>query len=142
MMNNRLPPAWAKHLKSGSASKPQVKQLALRRPKVESLALAQAVDQLLKQALELHQAKRLPEAEKLCHRALELTPDNPLALYVLGAIGLGFDDELAIEYLSQACSLMPGNSHFQFTLGEAYSKVGEYSLAIEHLQRAFELKPD
>ncbi|TPJ73430.1 sulfotransferase [Mesorhizobium sp. B2-6-2] len=141
-MSSRLPPAWAKHLKSGPTSKPQVKQPALKRPKAEPPGRTQAVDQLLKQALQLHHAKRLPEAEELCHRVLELTPNNPLALYVLGAIGLDFDDELAIEYLSQACSLMPDNSYFQFTLGEAYLKVGEYSLAIEHLQRAYELKPD
>ncbi|TIL77108.1 MAG: tetratricopeptide repeat protein, partial [Mesorhizobium sp.] len=45
---------------------------------------AQADDALLKQAYAFQQAKRFDEAQDLCLRVLERTPNHPLALYILG----------------------------------------------------------
>ncbi|TJW42867.1 MAG: tetratricopeptide repeat protein [Mesorhizobium sp.] len=97
---------------------------------------------MLRQALELQQANRLPEAEELCHRVLARTREHPLALYILGTLGLGFDDELSIKYFARAVSQAPQNPYFHFSLGDTYLKVGEHTLAIRHLQRACELRPD
>ncbi|TIQ16369.1 MAG: tetratricopeptide repeat protein [Mesorhizobium sp.] len=134
-MNTRMPPAWSKHIKAQPA--PKVKQ-----PKVKPPSRAQADDILLRQALDLQQAKRLSEAEELCHRVLARTPNHPLSLYILGTLGLGFDDELAIQYFARAIGQAPQNPYFHLSLGEAYLKVGDSLLAIKHLQRACELKPD
>ncbi|ESZ05576.1 sulfotransferase [Mesorhizobium sp. M1060] len=134
-MNTRLPPVWSKHLKSRSASKVEA-------PKAKPLSRAQVDDVLLKQALELQQANRLFEAEELCHRVLARTPNHPLSLYILGTLGLGFDDELAIRYLARAVGEAPLNPYFHICLGETYLKVGEHEHAIKHLQRACELKPN
>ncbi|MER9213203.1 sulfotransferase [Mesorhizobium sp. M0663] len=134
-MSNRLPPAWSKHIKSRSAPKVQPS-------KVKSPSRAQADDMLLRQALELQQAKRLPEAEELCHRVLARTPNHPLSLYILGTLGLGIDDELALKYFARAVSQTPQNPYFHLSLGEAGLKLGDSLLAIRHLQRACELKPD
>lgn len=142
-MNNRLPPAWSKHLKGLStppAKQPQPKPLQAR-PLQSTPSRAQADDLLLRQALELQKAERLPEAEELCHRVLTRTPEHPLALYILGTLGLGFDDELAIKYFERAAAQEPNNPYYQFSLGEAWLKVGDYPPAIKHLQRACELKP-
>jgi hypothetical protein len=49
----------------------------------------------------------LPEAEELCHRVLARTPNHPLALYIIGGLGLGFDDELALEYFARAVGAAP-----------------------------------
>ncbi len=135
-MNNRLPPAWSKHLKAS----PGLRASPL--PKATPLPRAQADDLLLRQALELQQANRLSEAEELCHRVLACTPNHPLSLYILGTLGLGFDDELAIRYLARAVGEEPLNPYFHISLGETYLKVGEHEHAIKHLQRACELKPD
>ena len=143
-MNNRLPPAWSRHLKVQILPKkagPMKTGLPTPSP-MPKMSGAQDDDTLLRRAIELQRANRLPEAEELCHRILTRKPNHALALYVLGTIGLNFDDELALEYLSQACSEMPGNPYFQFTLGECYLKLGDYLPAIAHLQRACELKPD
>lgn len=97
---------------------------------------------LLRMALELQEAKKFPEAEELCLRVLARTPNHPLALYILGTLGLGFDDELAIRYFARAAAQEPTNPYYQLSLGEACLRVGDWPQAIRHLQRACELKPD
>ena len=134
-MNNRLPPAFSKHLK---APGPKASPL----PKAKPLPPVQSDDMLLRMALELQQAKKFPEAEDLCLRVLARTPNHHLALYILGTLGLGFDDEQAIRYFARAAAQQPNNPYYQLSLGEACLEVGDYPLAVKHLQRACELKPD
>lgn len=142
-MSNRLPPAWAKHLKIQSSAKAVPPKAALPKARLQAgPPRSQADDMLLRQALELQKAERLPEAEELCHRVLARTPEHPLALYILGTLGLGFDDELAIKYFERAAARELNNPYYQLSLGEAWLKVGDYPPAIKHLQRACELKPD
>lgn len=138
-MNSRLPPAWSKHLKAQPAQKINLPKA--QPPKV-ALSRAHADDMLLRQALELQQAKQLPEAEELCLKVLARTPEHPLALYMLGTLGLGFDDEKALRYFARAVGAEPRNPYYHVGLGEAYLKVSEFSPAIRHLQYALAMKPD
>ncbi|TPL82190.1 tetratricopeptide repeat protein [Mesorhizobium sp. B2-3-14] len=137
-MNSRLPPTWSKHLKA----QPVQKARPFAQPAKPGSLLGPTDDMLLRQALELQKAGRLPEAEELCHRVLTRSPNHALALYILGTLGLGFDDELAIKYFARAAAKEPKNPYYQLSLGEAFLKVADYPLAIHHLQRACELKPD
>lgn len=142
-MNNRLPPAWSKHIKPGPAPKvkgPIVKPLVSPQ-KASAQSRAQADDALLKQAYAFQQAKRLDEAQDLCLRVLERTPNHPLALYILGTIYLGYDDERALRYFARAVGEEPKNPYYHLSLGEAYVKVSEYAPAIKHMQHALELQP-
>lgn len=142
-MNNRLPPAWSKHIKPGPAPKvkgPIVKPFVSPQ-KASAQSRAQADDALLKQAYAFQQAKRLDEAQDLCLRVLERTPNHPLALYILGTIYLGYDDERALRYFARAVGEEPKNPYYHLSLGEAYVKVSEYAPAIKHMQYALELKP-
>jgi tetratricopeptide (TPR) repeat protein len=139
-MSNRLPPAWSKHLKGPPG--PKNLQPKTAQPKANPLSRAQLDDALLRQALELHQANRLLEAEALCQRVLAHTPRHPLALYLLGTFALGLDDEMAIRCFERAVKEVPQNPHYHLTLGETYLKVGEHSDAIRHLERACALKAD
>ncbi|RUZ72292.1 sulfotransferase family protein [Mesorhizobium sp. M7A.F.Ca.US.006.01.1.1] len=134
-MNNRLPPAWSKHLKPGPAPKPNL-------PMANSLSRGQADEALLKQAYALQQAKRLNEAQDLCLRVLSRTPNHPLALYILGTICLGYEDEAALRYFARAVSEEDKNPYYHLGLASAYVKVSEYSPAIKHMQYALELQPD
>ncbi|MER9798101.1 sulfotransferase [Mesorhizobium sp. M0142] len=134
-MSNRLPPAWSKHIKSHPAPK-------VEPPKAKPLTRVQADDALLKQAYDLQQAKRLAEAQELCRRVLERTPNHPLALYIMGTLFIGLDDEMALRYLARAVGVEPRNPYYHLSLGEAYLRVSEYSPAITHIQHALELKPD
>ena len=138
-MNSRLPPAWSKHLKTPGPKNPQPK---IVQPKTNPLSRAQLDDALLRQALELHQANRLSEAEALCRRVLAHSPRHPLALYLLGTFALGLDDEMAIRCFESALKEAPQNPYYHLTLGETYLKLGEHSDAIRHFERACELKAD
>lgn len=143
-MNNRLPPAWSKHLKGLStppAKQPQPKPLQAR-PLQSTPSRAQADDLLLRQALELQKAERLPEAEELCLKVLARTPNHPLACYILGTLGIGYDNEKALRYFARALSEEPRNPYYHLSLGEAYLKLSEFTPAIRHIQEALELKPD
>ncbi|UDL91516.1 sulfotransferase [Mesorhizobium sp. PAMC28654] len=136
-MNNRLPPAWSKHLKApGPKASPLPKAKPIPVPPVRS------DDMLLRMALELQQAKKLSEAQELCLRVLARTPNHPLALYILGTLTLNHDDEMSLRYFARAVGEEPRNPYFHLSLGEAYLKVSEYSPAIRHMQHALELKPD
>lgn len=135
-MQNRLPPAWSKHLKTPSGSKAQAS------PKVKPLAPGQDDSLLLRRALERQQAKDLAGAQDLCLRVLARTPNHPLALYILGTLLLGYDDEMALRYFARAVGEEPGNPYYHLSLSEAYLKVSEYTPAIRHLQHALKLKPD
>ncbi|MDF3216617.1 tetratricopeptide repeat protein [Mesorhizobium sp. M7A.F.Ca.CA.001.09.2.1] len=149
-MSNRLPPAWSKHLKAQTGPtiappkivQPKTAQPKTAQPKAKPQPPAVNDDMLLRQALQFQQAKRLPEAEELCHRVLTRKPNHALALYILGTLGLGVDNELAIRYFARAADQEPNNPYYQLSLGEAYLKIGDYPPAIRHLQRACELKPD
>lgn len=97
---------------------------------------------LLRQALELQKAERLPGAEELCLRVLARTPNHPLAFYILGTLGLGHDAEKALRYFARAVGEEPQNPYYHLSLGEAYLKVSEFTPAIRHIQYALDLKPD
>ncbi|TPI16049.1 sulfotransferase [Mesorhizobium sp. B4-1-1] len=144
-MNNRLPPAWSKHLKSGATPKPRWHQASPPRPappKTNSFARAQADDALLKKAFEHQQAKRLGEAQDLCLEVLARTPNHPLALYIMGTICLGYDDEAALRYFARAVAEEPGNPYYHLSFGETYAKLSEFSAAIKYIQHALEIQPD
>jgi tetratricopeptide (TPR) repeat protein len=142
-MNSRLPPAWAKHLKTQSAAKAIPPKAALPDTKLQAAPpRGQADDMLLRHALELQRAEQLPEAEELCLRVLNRTPNHPLALYILGTLGIGYDDEKSLRYFARAVGEEPENPYYHLSLGETYLRLSEFSLAIKHIQQALELKPD
>lgn len=97
---------------------------------------------LLRQALELQKAEQLPEAEELCLKVLARTPNHPLAFYILGTLGIGYDNEKALRCFARAVAEDPRNPYYHLSLGEADLKLSEYSLAIKHIQHALDLKPD
>lgn len=143
MMSNQLPPAWAKHLKTKLAPKASPPKGALPNAPPKPTPRHEHVgDMLLRQAVELQQANRLQEAQELCHRVLDRTPDHPLSLYLLGTLLLGYDDEMALRYFARATGEEPNNAYYHLSLGEAYLKVSEFAPAIHHIQHALELKPD
>src|SRR5690242_5642511 len=109
-MSNRLPPAWAKHLKT----QPSARAVSPKAgpPKAQPKAgppRSQADDILLRQGLELQIGERLSEAEDLCLRVLARTPNHALAFYVLGTLGLGHDNERALPYVARAVAGEPRN---------------------------------
>jgi len=144
-MNNRLPPAWSKHLKSAAAPKPrgpQASQPQSGLPKANPFAHAQADDALLKKAYEHQQAKRFREAQDLCFQVLARTPNHPLALYIMGTVCVGHDDEAALRFFARAVAEEPKNAYYHLSFGEAYARLSEFSAAIRYIRHALEIQPD
>lgn len=139
-MSNRLPPSWSKHLKISPG--PKIPQSKIVQQNANPPPRMQSDSDLLRQALEFQKAARLSQAQEVCHRVLARTPEHPLALYILGTLGLDFDPELAIKYFERAAVREPGNPYYQLSLGEAWLRVEDFPPAIKHLERACELKPD
>jgi protein O-mannosyl-transferase len=79
----------------------------------------------------------------LYSRAVEVSPDNVLALNQLGAklSSLGEDDR-AVFYLERADHVDHGNHRTLLLLGTAENNVGHYNLAIAALLHALELYPN
>ncbi|MER9603899.1 sulfotransferase [Mesorhizobium sp. M0140] len=140
-MNNRLPPAWSKHIKPGPTPKAKGPILKPTVSQGNAQSRAQADEALLNQAYALQQAQRLDEAQDLCLRVLARTPNHPLALYILGTLYQRYDDEMALRYFARAVGEEPKNPYYHLSLGEAYVKVSEYSPAIKHMLYALELQP-
>ncbi|RWI99002.1 sulfotransferase [Mesorhizobium sp.] len=142
-MSNRLPPSWAKHLKTQPSAKAAPPKTVAPKAQLRSgPSRVQADDMLLRQALEFQKAEQLPEAEELCFRVLARTPNHPLAFYILGTLGIGFDNEKALRYFARAVGEEPRNPYYHLSLGETYLKLSEFTPAIRHFQQALALKPD
>lgn len=92
----------------------------------------------------LEQAGFWPEAERDLLAALERAPDQPIILNHLGYswVDRGVRLNEGLELVQTAVDLSPGNGFIVDSLGWAYFRLGEYSSAVRHLERALELEPE
>jgi protein O-GlcNAc transferase len=101
------------------------------------------VADLVAAGLRHHQAGQLPEAEKQYRLALELQPDQPDALHLLGvlAIQVGRYD-VATELISRAVRQNTTNPAYLANLGLALQQQGKFDEALKSLDQALALAPD
>ncbi|HEX8521280.1 MAG TPA: tetratricopeptide repeat protein [Tepidisphaeraceae bacterium] len=102
-----------------------------------------SVAQMLDRGLQLHMAGKVTEAEPVYRRALELEPQNPAALHLLGvaASQMGRKEE-AIQFISRAIEINPVVADFHVNLALVYVEVGNPIKAIPCCQRALQLQPN
>jgi tetratricopeptide (TPR) repeat protein len=88
-------------------------------------------------------AKQWPKAEADFKKALELFPDQPLALNYLGYswVDQGVNLDEAFKMLQRAVDLRPSDGYVVDSLGWAHFKLGHYEEATRLLEKAIELKP-
>lgn len=103
------------------------------------LTLAQAFEI----ALRHHNAGELQQAEIIYRQILDVQPDNPDALHLLGLVAhqVGQNDP-AIELIGKAIQLYPDNPHFHANLGAALLESGRFAEAAESLAAALLLQAD
>ena len=96
-----------------------------------------------KQALALHQAGRLQQAETLYRQILATQPDNPQALHYLGILAhqLG-KNEIAAALIHKALNCSPDYVEAHINLGITLKAQGKLDEAVASFQRALTLKPD
>ncbi|MBI3372303.1 MAG: tetratricopeptide repeat protein [Betaproteobacteria bacterium] len=109
------------------------------RPEQQALAIPQA----MRTGWEHHGAGRLQEAERTCQSVLQVDPNHPDALNLLGVIanqsGKG---ELAVELIEQAIRQQPMNPNFLSNLGVAQYGLRRLQEALACYDKALAIKHD
>jgi len=84
------------------------------------------------------------KAEADLQKALELDPDQELALNYLGYswVDQNMHIEKAMQLIRRAVDKRPQDGYFVDSLGWAYYRQDEFQKAVKHLEHAVELKPD
>ena len=84
------------------------------------------------------------KAEADLKKALELDPDQELALNYLGYswVDQNTNVEKAMQLIRRAVQKRPSDGYFVDSLGWAYYRQNDFAQAVKHLERAVELKPD
>jgi predicted TPR repeat methyltransferase len=98
---------------------------------------------LLAQAIDLHRANRLREAEPLYAAVLAAVPDDPDALHFLGVLKhrQNASDE-AVTLIRRSLALAPGNVGAHNNLGNVLLEMGRVDEAAAAYRRVVELYPD
>ncbi|MDP6590132.1 MAG: tetratricopeptide repeat protein, partial [Alphaproteobacteria bacterium] len=104
----------------------------------DSGAIAAAIEE----GLAHHRAGRREAAEALYRRVLEIEPEQPDALHLLGVIAhqRGMHGE-AIENIQRAIAASATTARYHNSLGEAYRASGEAEQAMAAYRRALDLDP-
>ena len=105
-----------------------------------STAPAEKIAASLALGLQHHHASRLAEAESCYREILELEPQHPDALHLLGVIAqqVGHYD-LAIQLICSAIQRNPRSADYHNNLANTYSLRGDLPAAIESYRRAIAL---
>ncbi len=96
----------------------------------------------LEQALDLHRAGNLPEAERSYRAVLQAQPRQPDALALLGVVleAQGRARE-AVDFIRKAVALDPKAPLFRLHLGNALLAAGDATAAVAELRLAARLQP-
>ncbi|MBI3513239.1 MAG: tetratricopeptide repeat protein [Proteobacteria bacterium] len=101
-----------------------------------------AIAELLRQALEHHQAGRLKEAGELYQRLLAAEPAHAEGLHLMGVLAnqVGRAD-LAVDYIGRAVDIEPNSAIYHNNLGQALMALGRFDAAAASFRQALELHP-
>lgn len=94
-------------------------------------------------AASLIELDRFPEAEADLKRAVEIAPEEPVALNYLGYswVERGVNLDEAFKMIEKAVELRPQSGAIIDSLGWAHYQRGDYAQAVPHLEKAASLEP-
>ncbi len=98
------------------------------------------IEDLLKEAGELHQAGRVAEASELCRAVLRQDPGNPRALHRLGLLMRDRGHkEKALDLLLRAAKVLPESAEIQADVGKILVADRNFIPAIQRLELALSI---
>ncbi|RFC32802.1 MAG: putative O-linked N-acetylglucosamine transferase, SPINDLY family [Candidatus Nitrotoga sp. SPKER] len=102
-----------------------------------------SISQIIQVAREHHQAGRLPQAEAIYQQILQVEPNHPDALHLLGLIARqGGKNGIAAGLISRAIRVNPSNPIYYINLGNVLKDQGQLEDAIFNYRQALSIKPD
>ncbi len=102
-----------------------------------------AILQQLQKGVACHQAGDFSGAEDAYRQVLQLEPDNPDALHLLGLLAhQSGRHQPAADLMDRAIRANPANPHFYNNCGEAYRAQGKYDAALARYRKALALDRD
>lgn len=102
-----------------------------------------SIDQILQAAWEHHKAGRLPQAEANYQKVLQVSPNHPDALRLLGLIALHEGkNNIAVELIGKAIAANPSDPSNYGNLGNALQAQNKLDEAIESYHRALSINPN
>jgi tetratricopeptide (TPR) repeat protein len=104
---------------------------------------ALTIEQALDLAMQHHAAGRLPEAEKIYQQILQIGPNQPVALHLLGVIAhqVGKND-IAVGLITKALAIKPDYAEAHNNLGLAFQGMGKLDDAVASYGQALAIQPD
>lgn len=93
-------------------------------------------------ALQLHQAGKLVDAEKMYIEILKMSPDDAYTLNLLGLLKLQNGQIKDAELFIKKALFIAPCAYFYESLGRVYTESGDYYSAIECYKKSLELNPD
>ena len=101
------------------------------------------ISEALAIAIQHHQAGRLQAAEQIYRQILQVEPNHPDAIHLLGMIAYQAGKHAAaVEYIRRAIGLRGTSATFHNNLGNVLMDQGKRDEAVACYRRALELKPD
>lgn len=101
------------------------------------------LNQSYENAVTLHQAGRLSEAEGIYRNILAVDPKHVDSMHLLGVIALQVGrNDIAVDLIGKAIAANKRNADFHNNIGVALRALGRLDEAIEHFRHALKLKPD
>lgn len=101
------------------------------------------LQRILNEGIAHHRAGKVEEAERCYRCVLEMVPNQPDALNLLGVLAAeGEYYDAAINLMKQALAVRPKDPSILNNLGHALGECNRFEEARDHLERAVALKPD
>jgi len=101
-----------------------------------------SLQEALRTAIKHHQAGQLTQAEAIYRQILQVQPEQPDALHLLGVIAHQVGQhEAAVEMIGKAIKLAPQSPEYPINLGEALRALGRLDEAAAAYRKAIRLNP-
>ena len=97
----------------------------------------------LQLAIQEHSAGQLPKAANICQQILIASPNDPVALHLLGVINhqLGKSDT-AVKLITKSLSINPNYMEAYNSLGVTLQSLSRFNEAVNCFQKALSIEPD
>ncbi|HIO73633.1 MAG TPA: tetratricopeptide repeat protein [Flavobacteriales bacterium] len=112
-------------------------------PQQQSIDSVDDIEGKLQQAISLHQAGQLQQAEQICQQILRNSPQHADALHLLGVIAYQVgENNVATSLITQAIKIDSNQCVFFNSLGSVLQEQGRLRESIQAFNRALEIQPD